>query len=298
MGLGTLLGLWTRLAALGGLVLALTLFLTVSFHSSPYYTGADIVFVFAWIPLILAGSGGVLSLDGLIAARAHQEQASDDPTTVADPFRVVQAVCGHYKKGRCSVRPTAPCQPCGLPFLEDEVAEHRRAGWPGGPTSGPPGPGSGRRRRGGRRHGRPGRRRGGRRGGPGIGRAPAPTGGTGQAGHRLHGAFTTAPTTTTTAGAAPPAARPPRSPDHRTGASRPGRPSGRLGRAGRGGGQLHRPDQWGPLDRAPDEGKDEFVAYRRRLPPCRVHGRLLVKAAKLSSAPATARSSTSQPAAS
>ena len=69
VGLGTILGLWTRVAAAGGMVLSITLFLTVSFHSSPYYTGADIVFVFAWLPLVLAGSGGVLSLDGVIAAR-------------------------------------------------------------------------------------------------------------------------------------------------------------------------------------------------------------------------------------
>ena len=79
VGLGTILGLWTRVAAVGGMVLALTLFLTVSFHSSPYYTGADIVFVFAWIPLILAGSGGVLSLDGVIAARTAHEHDLGPP---------------------------------------------------------------------------------------------------------------------------------------------------------------------------------------------------------------------------
>ena len=66
VGMGAILGLWTRVAAVGGMVLSLMLFLTVSFHSSPYYTGADIVFVFAWFPLVLAGSGGVLSLDALI----------------------------------------------------------------------------------------------------------------------------------------------------------------------------------------------------------------------------------------
>jgi thiosulfate dehydrogenase [quinone] large subunit len=67
VGVGTLLGLRTRLAAAGGLALSLMLFLTVSFHSAPYYTGADIVFAFAWTPLLLAGSGPVLSLDAAIA---------------------------------------------------------------------------------------------------------------------------------------------------------------------------------------------------------------------------------------
>ena len=71
IGLGTLLGLWQRLAAAGGIALSLMLFLTVSFHSSPYYTGADIVFAFAWTPLLLAGAGPLLSADAAIVARAR-----------------------------------------------------------------------------------------------------------------------------------------------------------------------------------------------------------------------------------
>jgi thiosulfate dehydrogenase [quinone] large subunit len=67
VGAGTLLGLRTRLAAAGGIALSLMLFLTVSFHAAPYYTGADIVFAFAWTPLLLAGAGPVLSLDAAIA---------------------------------------------------------------------------------------------------------------------------------------------------------------------------------------------------------------------------------------
>jgi thiosulfate dehydrogenase [quinone] large subunit len=50
VGIGTLLGLATRLAALGGLVISFSLFLAVSFHTSPYYTGSDNVFAFAWLP--------------------------------------------------------------------------------------------------------------------------------------------------------------------------------------------------------------------------------------------------------
>lgn len=76
IGLGTLLGLWQRLAAAGGVALSLLLFLTVSFHSSPYYTGADIVFVFAWTPLLLAGAGPLLSADAVIAARARARRGS------------------------------------------------------------------------------------------------------------------------------------------------------------------------------------------------------------------------------
>jgi thiosulfate dehydrogenase (quinone) large subunit len=76
IGLGTLLGLWQRLAAAGGIVLSLMLFLTVSFHATPYYTGADIVFAFAWTPLLLAGAGPLLSADAAITARARARQGS------------------------------------------------------------------------------------------------------------------------------------------------------------------------------------------------------------------------------
>jgi thiosulfate dehydrogenase [quinone] large subunit len=89
IGLGTLLGLWQRLAAAGGVVLSLLLFLTVSFHSSPYYTGADIVFVFAWTPLLLAGAGPLLSADAVIAARARARQGSRRVSAEEDSRREV-----------------------------------------------------------------------------------------------------------------------------------------------------------------------------------------------------------------
>lgn len=70
VGIGTLLGLRVRLAAAGGALLALTFFLTVSWNTTPYYYGADIVFLFAWTPFIMVGAAGVLSLDGWLAERA------------------------------------------------------------------------------------------------------------------------------------------------------------------------------------------------------------------------------------
>ncbi len=119
VGLGALLGLWTRVAAVGGLILSLMLFLTVSFHSTPYYTGADIVFFFAWMPLILAGSGGVLSLDAVIASRARRESGLGSPTPVPVRFSLVQEVCGAYEDDRCAVQGGAPCDTKGCPFLLD-----------------------------------------------------------------------------------------------------------------------------------------------------------------------------------
>jgi thiosulfate dehydrogenase [quinone] large subunit len=45
VGIGTLAGLYPRIAAAGGALLALTFFLTVSWNTRPYYYSADIVFV-------------------------------------------------------------------------------------------------------------------------------------------------------------------------------------------------------------------------------------------------------------
>jgi thiosulfate dehydrogenase (quinone) large subunit len=58
IGLLVLAGLLTRLAAAAGLALNLVLFLTASWHTSPYFLGSDIVFAFAWLPLVLAGADG------------------------------------------------------------------------------------------------------------------------------------------------------------------------------------------------------------------------------------------------
>lgn len=72
VGIGVLLGLLGRIAAAGGMVLSLLFFLTVSFNTWPYYYGSDIVFFFAWTPLLLAGSGP-LSVDALVKARVRSE---------------------------------------------------------------------------------------------------------------------------------------------------------------------------------------------------------------------------------
>ncbi|MFH8578419.1 DoxX family protein [Streptomyces zaomyceticus] len=68
VGLGTLLGLFARLAALGGALISLSLWLTVSWQVNPYYLGNDLAYLMAWLPLLLAGAP-VLSLDRLLAER-------------------------------------------------------------------------------------------------------------------------------------------------------------------------------------------------------------------------------------
>lgn len=70
VGLGTLVGLWARLAALGGALISLSLWLTVSWQTEPYYYGNDLPYMFCWVPLVLAGAP-YWSLDALIRGRRH-----------------------------------------------------------------------------------------------------------------------------------------------------------------------------------------------------------------------------------
>ncbi|WP_084700207.1 DoxX family membrane protein [Streptacidiphilus anmyonensis] len=68
VGLGTLFGLLGRVAAVGGALLSLSLFLTVSWQVYPYFLGNDLIYLMAWLPLILAGTP-YLSLDSWLASR-------------------------------------------------------------------------------------------------------------------------------------------------------------------------------------------------------------------------------------
>ncbi|MYU23411.1 DoxX family protein [Streptomyces sp. SID8352] len=71
VGIGVLLGLLTRLAALGGALISLSLWLTVSWATDPYYYGNDLVYLMAWLPLLLAGAP-VLSLDAALHRRRRR----------------------------------------------------------------------------------------------------------------------------------------------------------------------------------------------------------------------------------
>ncbi|MGW7351716.1 DoxX family protein [Streptomyces sp. NPDC054784] len=71
VGLGTLAGLWTRLAALGGALISLSLWLTMSWSADPYYYGNDLPYLMAWTPLLLAGAP-LLSLDAVLAERRRR----------------------------------------------------------------------------------------------------------------------------------------------------------------------------------------------------------------------------------
>ena len=75
IGIGTLLGLLLRPAAFFGLLLSLMFFLSASWRVFPYFYGADIVFVFCWITMLIAGPemSWLPALDTWIVARLLED---------------------------------------------------------------------------------------------------------------------------------------------------------------------------------------------------------------------------------
>ncbi|WP_232838784.1 DoxX family protein [Streptomyces geranii] len=69
VGVLTVLGLWQRVAAIGGALLSAALLVTVSWKSVPVYDAPDIIYLAAWSPLIIAGAP-VYSIDGRLAGSA------------------------------------------------------------------------------------------------------------------------------------------------------------------------------------------------------------------------------------
>jgi thiosulfate dehydrogenase [quinone] large subunit len=80
IGLGVLLGLFTRIAALGGMVLSLSLWLTISWGAEPWFTSADVVYLFAWTPLLIGGAQ-MLSLDAWLAQVREQHPGRTEDRT-------------------------------------------------------------------------------------------------------------------------------------------------------------------------------------------------------------------------
>ncbi|MGW0530770.1 DoxX family protein [Streptomyces sp. NPDC003032] len=75
VGVGTLIGLFARVAALGGALISLSLWLTVSWYNDPYYYGNDLAYLMAWLPLVLAGAS-VFSVDAMLTARRKKPWSS------------------------------------------------------------------------------------------------------------------------------------------------------------------------------------------------------------------------------
>jgi thiosulfate dehydrogenase [quinone] large subunit len=78
--------------------LNLLLFLTASWHTTPYFLGPDLVFSFAWLPFVLAGAEGQPALDNLtersaaaIARRTRLNPTGGPPPEPASTRRVLLA---------------------------------------------------------------------------------------------------------------------------------------------------------------------------------------------------------------
>jgi uncharacterized membrane protein YphA (DoxX/SURF4 family) len=71
IGVAILLGFLFRLAALAGLLLNLTFFLSATWTAFPFYFGSDIVFVMCWLTLLFTGPQAGLSVDSIIAKRSQ-----------------------------------------------------------------------------------------------------------------------------------------------------------------------------------------------------------------------------------
>ena len=85
IGIGTLLGLLLRPAAFFGLLLSLMFFLSASWRVFPYFYGADIVFVFCWITMLIAGPEmcWLPALDTWLVARLLQNASSENRPRLA-----------------------------------------------------------------------------------------------------------------------------------------------------------------------------------------------------------------------
>ncbi|MDG4861862.1 DoxX family membrane protein [Streptomyces sp. T-3] len=71
VGIGTLLGLFARIAALGGALISLSLWLTWSWSADPYYYGNDLPYLMGWLALVLGGAS-VFSLDSWLRERRRR----------------------------------------------------------------------------------------------------------------------------------------------------------------------------------------------------------------------------------
>jgi thiosulfate dehydrogenase [quinone] large subunit len=104
IGIGALLGLLLRPASFFGLLLNILFFLSASWRIYPYFYGADIVFVFCWITLILAGPlrSGLPSLDALLVPRLLMS-VSPDSKAMLGP--VLNFLLGVGEKDEMAVQP-------------------------------------------------------------------------------------------------------------------------------------------------------------------------------------------------
>ncbi len=116
IGLGTLFGFLFRPAAFFGVLLSVLFFLSASWHVYPYFYGADIVFTFAWLTLMLTGPmhTGLPSLDEILSLRLIQVAPVQYQPRVAMLLSIVLGTSSRQEPTRSTepmVNQTLPPQP-------------------------------------------------------------------------------------------------------------------------------------------------------------------------------------------
>lgn len=118
IGVLTLVGLTSRVAAAGGLALSFTFFLTASWHTRPFFYGPDLPFAVGWLVLLLAGDAGLPSLDRRLALRQRALAGLGDDREVAVPLDRLQQVCAAAdSEGRCAGGIGRACRGQHCPFI-------------------------------------------------------------------------------------------------------------------------------------------------------------------------------------
>jgi len=118
IGLGTLFGFLFRPAAFFGMLLSILFFLSASWHVYPYFYGADIVFAFAWLSLMLNGpiNTGLPSLDEVLTLRLLQIIPFQQQQRLALLLNIALGTVGRFsisaqrEPGRMSLEKTQPMQ--------------------------------------------------------------------------------------------------------------------------------------------------------------------------------------------
>jgi thiosulfate dehydrogenase [quinone] large subunit len=132
VGIATLIGLFTRLSALGGMFISLLLWLTATWSVSPYFLGSDSIYAMAWLTLALVGISD-FSVDQWLASRQQRDQdvlVNRQRRYRLSPER--QATLNHYSRlatdylNRASHRLNGATEAV-LPALEQPADIKRRA---------------------------------------------------------------------------------------------------------------------------------------------------------------------------
>ena len=96
IGLGTLFGFLFRPATFFGMVLSLLFFLSATWRVYPYFYGADIVFTFCWLTMLLNGplNTGLPSLDEWFTVNILQNKPVEQQEQLAPLFALLLGTTG------------------------------------------------------------------------------------------------------------------------------------------------------------------------------------------------------------